>query len=59
MTSPNHRRKVGMWPVIVALVGAALLAIGATLWSVPAGFIVSGVETIVTAYLLAYWRARG
>ena len=59
MTTPNHRRKVGMGPVIVALVGAALVAVGASLWSVPAGFIVSGAETIMTAYLLAYWRARG
>lgn len=59
MTTPNHRRKVGMGPVIVALVGAVLVAFGAALLSVCAGFVVAGVEMIITAYLLAYWRARG
>jgi hypothetical protein len=58
MTTEGHRRKVGMGPVIVALVGAVLVAVGATLWSVPAGFIIVGIESIITAYLLAYWRAR-
>lgn len=59
MTTEGHRRKVGMGPVIVALIGAVLIAVGASLWSIPAGFMVSGAETIITAYLLAYWRVRG
>jgi hypothetical protein len=44
--------------VIVALVGAVLVAVGAGLWSVPAGFIITGIESIIAAYLLAYWRVR-
>lgn len=59
MTAPNHRRKVGIGPVIVALVGAVFVGIGAGMFSVWAGFVVAGVEMIMTAYLLAYWRARG
>lgn len=58
MTTPGHRRKVGVGPVIVALVGAVLVAVGAGLWSVPAGFIITGIESIIAAYLLAYWRVR-
>lgn len=48
-----------MGPVIVALSGAVLVGIGAALLSIWAGFVVTGVEMIITAYLLAYWRARG
>jgi len=59
MTTQNHRRKVGLAPVIVALVGAVFVGIGAGMLSVWAGFVVTGVEMIMTAYLLAYWRARG
>lgn len=59
MTTPGTHRKVGLAPVIVALVGAVLIGIGVGMYSIPAGFVVTGVEMIVSAYLLAYWRARG
>lgn len=59
MTTSGRRRKVGIGPVIVALVGAAFVGLGAGMLSAPAGLIIAGAEMIIAAYLLAYWRARG
>lgn len=50
---------MGIGPVIVALVGAAFVGLGAGMLSAPAGLIIAGAEMIIAAYLLAYWRARG
>lgn len=43
---------------VLALVGAALIAAGLAVWSVPAGLIAAGAELIVAAYAFAYAAAR-
>lgn len=44
--------------VILAVVGALLTAIGAGMWSVPAGLLVAGGECLAAAYMVAYMKAR-
>ena len=44
--------------VILALVGALAVALGVGLVFLPAGVVVAGVEALVAAYLIQYWKAR-
>lgn len=43
---------------ILAL-GLVLIAVGVSLWSVPAGLVTAGGELVTTAYAFAYIKARG
>ena len=40
--------------ILLALLGVVLIAIGFFLWSAPAGFIVSGVLSILVTYVWQY-----
>ena len=44
--------------VLLALVGALAVALGVGLVFLPAGVVVAGVEALVAAYLIQYWKAR-
>lgn len=44
--------------VILAVLGAALVAAGAALWSLPFGLAVSGAEALAGAYVGAYAHVR-
>jgi hypothetical protein len=43
--------------VVLALVGAVLVAAGFGLWAVPAGLVVAGVEAVAAGWLVAYFEA--
>lgn len=47
-----------MLPVVLAVLGAALVAAGLGLWSVPAGLVAAGLALLVAAYLAAYTAAH-
>jgi hypothetical protein len=40
--------------ILVALLGVVLIAVGFFLWSAPAGFIVSGVLSLLVTYVWQY-----
>jgi hypothetical protein len=42
---------------MLAVAGVLLVSLGVGLWSVPAGFVVAGVECIAAAYVITYLRA--
>lgn len=44
--------------VALALIGAALIAIGVAMWAVPAGLVVGGGEILAGAYAGAYIQMR-
>lgn len=44
--------------IVIAVAGAALLAVGVGMWAAPAGVAVAGAESIGAAYLGAYARVR-
>lgn len=44
--------------VVLAVAGAALIAIGVALWSLSAGLVAAGVELVAVAYGGAYIAAR-
>lgn len=44
--------------VIIGLLGAALIVLGVSLWSVPAGCVTAGTELLAVAYGGAYLQAR-
>lgn len=44
--------------VLLALCGALAVAVGVGLAFLPAGVTVAGIEALVAAYLIQYWKAR-
>jgi len=44
--------------LVLAVVGALLVTAGVGLYSVPAGLVAAGVQTIATAYAAAYVAAK-
>jgi hypothetical protein len=44
--------------VVMAAVGAALVAVGVGLWAYPAGIALGGVELVGAAYMGTYFRAK-
>lgn len=40
-----------LFELVAALVGAALVCLGVFLWSVPAGFVVTGIVLVIVAYV--------
>ncbi len=45
--------------VVLAVIGALLIAAGTAWWSIPAGVIVLGVEALLGAYGGAYMKVKG
>jgi hypothetical protein len=44
--------------LILAILGALLVACGAGLWNVPAGLVTAGLECLAAAYVASYLKAR-
>lgn len=44
--------------LVLAILGAALVAAGVGLWFIPAGLVVAGLECLAGAYVGAYLGAR-
>lgn len=44
--------------LLLAICGAAAVAVGVGMFSLPAGVIVAGVEGLVAAYVMTYLEAR-
>lgn len=44
--------------LILAVLGALLVACGTALWSAPAGLVVAGAECLAAAYMATYLKAR-
>ena len=44
--------------LFLALLGALAVAAGVGLVFLPAGVVVAGIEALVAAYLIQYWKAR-
>lgn len=44
--------------VILAVLGALLVAAGAGLWNVPVGLVVAGAECLGGAYVITYLKAK-
>jgi len=44
--------------LILAVLGAVLVACGTGLWSLPAGVVTAGLECLAAAYVATYLKAR-
>jgi hypothetical protein len=44
--------------VILAVIGAVLVSVGAGLWNLPAGLVTAGVQCLAAAYVTTYLKAR-
>jgi|GEM_PF-4155366 len=44
--------------IILAVLGALLVACGFALWNIPLGLVAAGAEFLVAAYVTTYLRAR-
>lgn len=60
MVGPSGRPTApdGRVPLILAVLGALLVAYGVALVAVPAAFVVAGVELIAGGYVLRYLRVH-
>jgi hypothetical protein len=44
--------------VVLALIGAVLVAVGVGMWSLPAGVVIAGVQSMAGAYVIQYMKVR-
>jgi hypothetical protein len=47
-----------MFEIRLAVLGALLIVVGVALWSLAAGLVVAGVETLLASYVTAYVKVK-